>query len=428
MKLLKIFIICLIVQLISCEKNSTQPIEYRSIIGKIVDRASEQGVDECSVKIVSESVAYETTTASNGLFSFNDIQKGNYMLITEMSQSGKTINDTCGYYDTDTPDWGLIYSEIFVSIKGTITLEGKTDYSLIKVQLLGTDKSAFTTNQGKFRLDFIFPGVYDLYISKDKEYDEIKIIDIDLDAGQIYEIDTAMVYKFRPLVLEPRSDLNFLSNAYHGFCYREGFFYYACDDGFYKYDPNSELHIKIWDKNISPDMAYDYSNYIWLSGYKLTDTLDFYKYSIIDSKMVDSLSQSNISGSYNKEIAWDPSNNFLVGITFTSCQILAYSFDNNSVTIYSPVIDVFDPNEYKQLSFNNIFIDPDGKIYITMLLIDFYDKWHTYLFIWDNLRTLNLIGKYIFPSSFHYMSSLSYYDGKIYTVGWNNKIVSEIIF
>ena len=154
----------------SCAKDSntptSNPTEY-SIIGKLVDKSSGQGLQGTLVKIESHQNAYQTFTGEEGNFGFQHINSGEYILSIEISLEGKIVTDTCGSYTTESTNWGTIYTDSFASIIGTIQLEGVIDHSFINVQLLGTDKSALTTNQGKFRIDFIFPDTYDIYISKE---------------------------------------------------------------------------------------------------------------------------------------------------------------------------------------------------------------------------------------------------------------------
>lgn len=420
-------IIILALLVLSCSNDSTNPesnSDQHSIVGKILDKASNQGISGSLVKIANDKNAYQTVTGAGGSFSFQDIASGEYVLTTELSHDNKVVVDTCGKYSTTVPDWGTIYSNIFASITGTIRIEDETDYSLINVQLLGTDKSALTTNKGKFRIDFIFPDTYDLYITKDKNFNEIKIKDIRLSAGQILEVDTLLTYKFKPLKLIPRDDLSFLSDAYTGFCYYNGYFYFTGNDGIYRYNPANEEKTKVYDHYYigKPHLTYDYTENVWISGDEMSNS-QYRKFSLPESVVIDSVKFD----AYNDELAWDPTNNSLISVIYAPT-LVVYSFDTHTTTRITPEIKEFDPADYKRLSFNNIFIDPEGKIYVTVLVKDNYDHLKTYLCVWDNLKTMNLLKIYKFPTNFHYLSSLSYYDGKIYTVNYNDRIVYEIAF
>lgn len=218
-----------------CNKESTtgpgdKPDDTSHFIsGIILDKASSEGLSGSIVKISNIQNTYQTTTEASGSFGFSDVQSGEYQLSTVTIQNNKILSDTCGIFNTDSSDWGIIYSKTFASITGTIQLEGQTDYSFINVQLLGTDKSAVTTNQGRFRIDFIFPDTYDLFISKE-DYKAIRINDLSIRQGDLFEVDTTINYRFKPLGLEEAPELSFLCSRdpeATKFCYAGGFFWYT---------------------------------------------------------------------------------------------------------------------------------------------------------------------------------------------------------
>ncbi len=422
---------------LSCEKDSTAPPsnsnEY-SIIGKIVDQASGQGLTATLVKIVNNQNAYQTTTGDLGSFGFQNVTSGDYLLTVEISQNGEVLSDTCGNYNTDTPDWGTIYSQTFATISGIIKLEGEDDHSFINVQLLGTDKSAVTTNQGKFRIDFIFPDTYDLYISKDDNYKEIRINDLLIHQGEIFKVDTTMKYRFKPLILKEVTDLSFLTDKDAGFCFANGHFWITNIKGLLKYDPlnnieeqvyilyNSEPYSGIYYLG-EPYVTYDYNDGIWLT---MDEPNEWYyrKYSIINGGIIDSVKVNSLPTHYPFRIAYDPINDGLILIeSYTAFypNIHTYNLQNHSVETVNLQLEEYDFNNYKSIKVDQIFIDPNGKVYFTLETIYLDDKKDYHLYVCNNLTDLNLIQIYKFPDFYNFSGRLSFYNNDLYAIYRNNQ-------
>ena len=415
--------------LLSCEKDSTIPAENLneySVIGKIVDQASGQGLTGSLVKIVNNQNAYQTMTGTDGAFGFQNIKSGEYLLTTETSQNGKVLTDTCGNFNTDTPDWGTVYANTFASITGTINLEGETDHSFINVQLLGTDKSAITTNQGKFRIDFIFPDTYDLYISKDENYKEIRLNNITIHQGDIFNIDTTMLYRFKPLVLEEQIGLDFLSDKEAGFCFASGYFWYTNNKGLLKYDPINSIEEQVFVLHTTfgiyylgtPYVTYDYNDGIWLS---MDEPSEWYyrKYSINNNGITDSIKVNILPSHHSFRIAYDSINSYLVlfeSYTAFYPKIHKYDLASQNIETVNLQLDEYDFSKYKDIEISQIFIDPNGKVYFILKIIDLNDIIKYHLYICNNLSELGLIQIYKFPDTYNYPRRLSFYNNEIYTV------------
>lgn len=430
-KYIYILVSCFLLFL-SCEKDPSAPSSNSnkySIIGKIVDQASGQGLATTLVKIVSIQNAYQTTTGAEGSFSFQNIASGEYLLTTEKSQNEKVLIDTCGNYNTDTPDWGTIYSQTFASITGMIKLEGENDYSFINVQLLGTDKSALTTNQGNFRIDFVFQDTYDLYISKDENYKEIRINNLVINQGEVFEIDTTMKYRFKPLILDEATDLSFLTDKDAGFCFASGYFWFTNIKGLLKYDLINNIEEQVYILYNSgpysgiyylgePYVTYDYSDGIWLS---MDEPSEWYyrKYSIINNGIIDSVRVNTLPSHHPFRIAYDPITDLLVFFqSYTAFYPIIYKYDLQSHNI-EPVnlqLEEYDFSNYKEINIDQIFIDPNGKVYFVLVIYDLNDIKKFHLYICNNLTDLDLIQIYKFPDFYNFSGRLSFYNNDIYTI------------
>lgn len=426
---LSIFI-CFIV-FSNCKKETTNPAiepDQKSIIGKIVDKASGQGLSGTLVKISNNHNAYQTTSGTAGSFGFQNIVNGEYLLTTETSENGKSLSDSCGIYNTDTSDWGTIYSSTFASIMGTVKLDGQSDHSFINVQLLGTNKSAVTTNQGKFRIDFIFPDAYDLYISTDENYKEIRFNNLVILQGEIFMVDTTLQYRFKPLVLEEEPSIDFLNDKAAGFCYVDGFFWFTNNKGLLKYDPINNIEEQVYILYNSgpysginylgePYVTYDYNDGIWLT---MDEPNEWYyrKYSIINSGIIDSIKVNNLPSHHPFRIAYDSINNCLVlfeSYTAFYPKIHKYNLQNQNIETVDLQLQEYNFSNYNSINIDQIFIDPNGKVYFILKTIDLNDKKEYHLYICNNLTDLNLIQIYKFPSTYNYANRLSYYDNDIYT-------------
>jgi hypothetical protein len=424
MKKISLFIFICFIVFANCEKDTTNPIvesDQKSIIGKIVDKASGQGLTGALVKISNSQNAYQTTSGTAGSFGFQNIESGEYLLKTESIENGKSLTDSCGIYNTDTPDWGAIYSSTFASIIGTIELEGQSDHSFINVQLLGTNKSALTTNQGKFRIDFIFPDTYDLFISKDENYIEIKQNNLIISQGEIFSVDTTMQYRFKPLVLEDESSLDFLDDKSAGFCYANGYFWYTNRYGLLQYDPINQLEEQVYNHNPyylgTPYVTYDYEDGIWLTSDEPNEWY-YRKYSINNSGIIDSIKTSTLPLHRSLRIAYDPINNCLVLFeSYTSFypKIHKYDLQNQNIETVNLQLEEYEFSNYKSINIEQIFIDPNGKVYFTLNTIDINDKKVLHLYVCNNTTDLNLIQIYKFPNTYASANRLSYYENEIYS-------------
>jgi len=410
---------------ISCTNDSTTPTSNSndySIIGKIVDKSSGQGLQGTLVKIESSQNAYQTFTGEEGSFGFQNINSGEYLLSTETSLEGKIVSDTCGYYNTESTNWGTIYTESFASIIGTVQLEGVSDHSFINVQLLGTDKSALTTNQGNFRIDFIFPATYDIYISKEETYKEIRINDLIIKQGDIISVDTTMSYRFKPLALEEDSELDFLINKNSGFCYVNGYFWYTNRYGLIQYDPINQIEEQVYSHSPyylgDPYVTYDYDDGIWLS---MDEPYEWYyrKYSISENAIIDSIRLSTLPIHDVFRIAYDPlSDNLILFESYTAFYPKIHKLDLQSGAIQTVDLQIeeFDFNNYKNIKIDRIFIAPTGKVYFIVITTDLNDIGKYYLYLCNNVIDLKLIQIYKFPDSYKYFNRLSYYNNEIYII------------
>lgn len=87
------------------------------------------------IKLVGDQNSYQSNTGNNGIFSFTDINCGNYQLIAISSTNVGSVTDSVNFYSTDISDWGDIYADLFASINGTIQIEGLSDYSFVNVNI-----------------------------------------------------------------------------------------------------------------------------------------------------------------------------------------------------------------------------------------------------------------------------------------------------
>lgn len=434
---------CLLLFFECNKESSTEPGDRpddtsHSISGIILDKASSDGLSGTIVKIGNSQNTYQTTTAASGSFSFQDIQSGVYQLSTVTIQNSKTLMDTCGIFNTDSTDWGIIYSQTFASITGTIRLEGQTDYSFINVQLLGTDKSAVTTNQGKFRIDFLFPDTYDLYISKDDDYKEIRINDLSINQGDMFIVDTTINYRFKPLELEVTTDLSVLSDKDAGFCYVNDKFWYTNSMGLLKYDPINSIEEQVYILYNSspfssihylgiPYVTYDYDDGIWLS---MDEPSVWYyrKYSISGNRIIDSVKVNSLPSHDVFNLAYDPISNVLVFFDYTSFYPKIYTYDpiTKNVTTISFQLEEYNFDNYKSINIVDIFIDPTGRLYLILSLKDLNDQYSRHLYVCNSLENTKLIQIYKFPTYYGYWNRLSYYNNEIYTI--NRGTVYKFVF
>jgi len=404
------------------ESNSDTNI---SIIGRIIDKASNLGSSATLVKIVNNENAYQTTTDAAGNFSFTNIKGGDYQLIVEGSSGTRSIIDTVGVYSTITPDWGNIYAEIFASINGTILIEGLSDHSFVNVQLLGTDKSALTTNQGNFRIDFIFPDLYDIYISvEDQNYASYHIKDVSLEAGEIYTIDTLLTYKFKTITLIASSDIILPRVLGTNFSYADGKYWYGKSiEGIYSYDPVAEKETLVFSHFFlgDPKVIFDYDDGIWSTGDQATEWMHR-KFSISANKIIDSVSASESFTTYS--IAWDPEGNNLVSHSELEMDLLLYSMSSGELTSLSPQLQ-YDPQDYESIRFYDVLIGEDQTIYTLIRYKPKEIEEELHLYIFDNLTDLNTVEIYKFPSLNY--SRLSYKEGKIFIIQHGGQIYEIVL-
>jgi hypothetical protein len=431
------FCLCLFVQ---CGKDSTtepggnpDPASH-TISGIIIDQASSEGLSGTIVKIGNIQNTYKTTTEASGSFSFKNIQDGEYQLSTVTIQNRKILTDTCGMFHTDSSDWGIVYSQTFASISGTIKLEGQTDCSFINVQLLGTDKSAVTTNQGKFRIDFIFPDTYDLYISMDNDYKEIRINDLTIDQGDLFVVDTMLIRRFKQIEIEESTSLSFLNEKSTRFCYANGYFWYCRDyiisdsinefvsSGFFRNDPLTQLEEPVYTV---PGMgyldieflSYDYNDGMWL-GREMADTIwhqSAYeiRYSIASNSITDSINIDSFPCWNCGGIACDPVSHTLVFFELNTSSLKITCYDpatKNYETSVLPFIE-YDISQFKRISLLEVFIDPSGKLYLLLLLKDLYDQISYNIYTCNGIKDGSQIRIYKSPGG---IFSFFYYNNDMY--------------
>ncbi len=395
-----------------------------SVIGRIVDKASNLGSSGTLVKIVNDQNAYQVNTDAGGNFSFINIDKDEYRLIVVGSSDSRSVSDTIGIYSSTDPDWGDIYAELFASIQGKIIIEGSTDHSFVSIQLLGTDKSAITTNQGNFRIDLIFPGLYDLYISvEDENYASYHFKDLTLAAGDIYIVDTVLTYKFKRAELRVVSDINLPTVLRTNFAYADGKYWYGKSiKGIYSYDPISEAEKRVFNHYFlgDPRVVYDYDDGIWSSGDQAT-TWMIRKYSISQAVVTDSLPVPSGFSVYS--LAWDMSSNSLISHAISAMELLMYSLSTKELTTLKPNLQ-YDPREYDSIRFYDILVEEGGKVYTLVRYKpkDLDEELHLYIF--DNLSDLNTLNIYKIPGALH--NRLSYKEGKLYIIKSGGEI-NEII-
>jgi hypothetical protein len=396
-----------------------------SIIGRIIDKASNLSSSGTLVKIVNNENAYQVTTDASGNFSFTNINQGDYELIVVNSSDLISITDTVGIYSTTIPDWGDIYAELFASIRGKILIEGLSDYSFVNVQLLGTDKNALTTNQGNFRIDFIFPDLYDIYISvDDQNYNSYQIKDINLGAGDIYTIDTLLTLKFRNVTLLEATDIILPSVLYTNFTYAEGKYWYGKSiKGLFSYDPLLEEENLVFSHYFlgDPKVINDYNDGIWFTGDQATEWMHR-KYSINEDEIIDSVSAGESFTTYS--IAWDSDGNNLVSHAVLEMNLLVYSMSSRQLTTISPLLE-YDPKDYESIRFYDIHIGENGTIYTLIRYRPTGLDEQLHLYIFENLINLKTVQIYKFPSL--NFSRFSYKEGKIYTIQTGGQIFEILL-
>lgn len=412
--------------------NPAAPLEkvYASIIGQILDKASGNGIPSAYVKITQEGNTYGTTTNSSGHFNFADINSGTYKLISEVTNNGTVIIDTVGFFSTDSTDWGLILSEIFVSISGTITLEGELDNSFIDVLLLGTGSSAVTDNGGHFRFDFILPGQYDLYASFSDDYLEYRVNDLLLNAGESFVVDTTLSYRFRPLELLTLEPLfpSARNRGYGGYAYYDGNFYYGNQLGLRKYSVQDETDSLIYSRQFLGQLMItsDYTDGVWFNMDQ-PDNLQCRRYSISTNTITDSIpSQTFLTFQFST--AWDPLTQKLFGIQWGG---------GTKIKIYDPETGVvetkefpfqYDASKYDHLSLLNIFIDPYAKLY---LVVGYHtvDASETHLYVCTNTIDFEVENIYRIDTDYNAWSKLWWYEDRLLSEAylWDQNILYEFI-
>jgi hypothetical protein len=399
--------------------------ENNSIIGRIIDRASNLGNSGSLVKIVNDKDAYQETTDINGNFSFTNVNQGDYQLIVVNSSDLESITDTVGIYSTTNPDWGDIYTETFASIHGTIFIEGLSDHSFVNVQLLGTDKSALTTNQGRFRIDFIFPDLYDLFISvADQNYSSYHIKDINLNVGDTYTIDTLLTFKFRDINLRAATEVVLPRVLGTNFSYADGKYWYGKSiEGLYSYDPLTEEETLVFSHYFlgDPKVVFDYNTGVWCTGDQATEWMHR-KYSISEDKIIDSVRARESFTTYS--IAWDSDGNNLVSHASLEMNLLSYSTSLRQLMTISPLLE-YDPKEYDSIRFYDIHIGENGTVYTLIRYKPSEIEEQLHLYIFNNLTDLNTIQIYKFPSL--NFSRICYKEGKIYIIQSGGQIFEIVL-
>ena len=430
-----LFSIVMVMVLFGC--NSEDPTSppgntSASIIGQVLDKASGNSISSAYVKIIQDDNSYATNTDGSGHFSFKDIQSGTYELISEVNQSGIILTDTVGFFSTDSTDWGMIYNEIFVSISGRILVEGVSDHSFTRVQLLGTGNAALTDNGGRFRFDFILPGQYDLYATNDDaDYSEYRQNNIVLGAGDLFLLDTTLHFMFQPLTFTTIPELYPVTSwqGGGGFAYFDGKFYSGGGEGLRYYDAQTELDTLIYRHQFlgSPKIASDYEDGFWLAS----DTPEYWiyrRYSITEQTVTDSIAHSQFGiDAFN--LAWDPLTSRLIGVGWLA--------EGPALNIYDPSLGSieairfpfnYDPEKYLDLRIAGIFIDPTGKLYLTVRYQN-SDGWQNHLYICHDTVDFEFEKVYRIETEFSVWSKICWYEGRLLMVpaSGNSDYFYEII-
>ncbi|MFB6342633.1 hypothetical protein ACE1ET_12970 [Saccharicrinis sp. FJH62] len=438
MRAINIFLFVLIILLSSCIKEPVET-DRSSIIGRVLDKASGQPLSSATLIIENEDNNYISTTNFDGYFEFKEIINGEYTVIskkkedaitTKSSQFDGEITDTLGFFSTDSKNWGNLYSQTFCSLTGNITIPEISDYSEINVKLLGTDKSALTTNKGFFRFDFIFPGIYDIVLEKDN-YRKLSVNNIIVNKGEIYNIDT-IIQPIHKLITIEENALEWPHRDVIDFAFCEGKFWYCKSaDPLMAYNPESGIESSHLWKNLdfmnhpyglagNCDITDTYENSFWISG----DAAVKWYVRKIEIKNNNALIVDSVdTGKYGMmpyNFGWDPKSKSLIVPTGYNDQLQVFNTNSRQLKTISVNLDL----EYEETIYKgdggyirSIIVDPNGTIFLLIFKETIYDKRVMFMFKYDDLENMNLIDSYIFPDTYTKFNMLSYYMGNIYIAG-----------
>lgn len=252
----------------------------------------------------------------------------NFRKTAVSNNQNNEITDTLGSFITNSTNWGDIYSQTFCSITGNIVVPETNDYSEVIVKLLGTDKTALTTNKGFFRFDFLFPGKYDIKFEKEQLRD-LKIIDIEITQGVEIFIDTIMKPIHNVITIE-KNAISWATRPVQDFIYCNNKFWFLIGGkGLFSYQPEAQTEkVELWE-DLGIDGPYGlagvgsltncYDNTFWVCG----DGMSIINRRVNSSpvSVIDSI-QAYLTP-YG--LGWDENTKSLIGISWNSNIITLYN-------------------------------------------------------------------------------------------------------
>lgn len=136
--------------------NIILPIGIRSITGSVVlELATDHsGALVTATNLNESSLIYSAITNSNGDFSFAGMKPGEYMISISKTGYRSVTLETVNVVESNSITLDSVDVKIAKGyISGIAKLEGWTDYSGIKVELLGTDYAAETDSDGTYTFE-----------------------------------------------------------------------------------------------------------------------------------------------------------------------------------------------------------------------------------------------------------------------------------
>jgi hypothetical protein len=228
--------------------------------------------------------------------------------------------------------------------------------------------------------------------------------------------------------MEEATELAFVSGKDAGFCYADNHFWYTNYKGLLKYDPVNVIEEQVFVLQNGdpyggiyylgePYVTYDYGDGIWLT---MDEPKEWYyrKYSISQDKIIDSIKVNNLPTHNVFRTAYDSNKDALVLFeSYTSFHpnIHIYDLSTHHVETINLNLKEYDFDEYSSINIDQIFIDPQGKIYMTLLIYDLNDKKYYHLYICNNTTDFDLIQIYKFPDFYKFSGRLSSYNNQVFT-------------
>lgn len=318
-----------------------------------------------------------------------------------------------------------MYSKTFCSISGTIEVSGTDDFSEIEVQLLGTEKSALTTNKGNYRFDFVFPGTYDILITK-SGFKKIQKKDININQGDVYNLDS-IISPIHKIIKIEESALIWGERIVRDFAFCEGKFWYSNgDEPIMSFDPIlKEETPELWKNYSGYDFPYflagycditdTYENSFWICGDGV-GPVDIRRISTKENKIevIDSINIRDFNtGLY--DYGWDTKDSRLV-FPQTNKLIIINTATKTSSEINVDLSLPYEEEVYQGNggSISSIIITNERTVYLLVTKKNLYNKAIRFLFRYNNLDDMTLLDSYIFPDTYSKKYGLSYYNGHIY--------------